>query len=563
MKIKSFFKKNYFLVFLKVLGLEPMYVSKIYPNFDTKKRHCFKTFFNWFYPFLVFLLVSFKPIFETIICLKYYEAQKVSDVLFNYIPPVHYLLSFRYFRNQRRKRIYESGNMDFLKNDEGISKFMLSEKNIARMIVVFLVIFAIEKICSTLWTAESEIYTDLSDLMYIISKGIIYISVFPSNLILLINGNIFLFSFFQQVHKLQELKKKLQIKEWKENKKSSVALLCYEIIDVRYTISRLIKKTEPMYTSTTVIGGIYIGLMIEFRNWGYENVKSFIIFFIVQICFFTIVHYIDECRCEINDVVHSREFASKYILRKNDFCQSCFDIEKRSLEIKSSVEDMSKLEKDIEDIMGKDYEEKEKSPVKLDIPVSIISKSLTESKSPIFNKRNLGNNIDNSDDLDFDISPVILERVISKNDVINHKKNTTIDISPILGKRRLKKENINRITNSFSKYENVNDSMEDSVEMRKNMEEFFTTRHTNSKFSNSNVYLTTDEYVRCIYEWSTNTGSSVDWIILTNLLNENWSSFGLMGIQFANGKALAKAIFVTSTLIASGSIFGVIQNIIL
>ena len=50
---------------------------------------------------------------------------------------------------------------------------------------------------------------------------------------------------------------------------------------------------------------------------------------------------------------------------------------------------------------------------------------------------------------------------------------------------------------------------------------------------------------------STTTGSSVDWLILNNLLNQDWSSFGMFGVEFSNGKALKTAIFMTSALIAS------------
>lgn len=34
-------------------------------------------------------------------------------------------------------------------------------------------------------------------------------------------------------------------------------------------------------------------------------------------------------RGEIGKIIHRRNFASKYILRKNDFCQSRLNIEKR------------------------------------------------------------------------------------------------------------------------------------------------------------------------------------------------------------------------------------------
>jgi hypothetical protein len=97
------------------------------------------------------------------------------------------------------------------------------------------------------------------------------------------------------------------------------------------------------------------------------------------------------------------------------------------------------------------------------------------------------------------------------------------------------------------------DTMDDSAEIEKNINILLNNQENSSYLADSGCYLTNDEYIRCIYEWSTTTGSSVDWLILDKLLEENWSSFGLFGIEFSNGKALRNAIMTTLGVIASGS----------
>jgi hypothetical protein len=104
------------------------------------------------------------------------------------------------------------------------------------------------------------------------------------------------------------------------------------------------------------------------------------------------------------------------------------------------------------------------------------------------------------------------------------------------------------------------DSMEDSNEIRNNINNLLNKNSTYLMNSRGGCYLTNEEYLKCIYYWSTNTGSSVDWLILNNLLNTNWASFGMFWVEFSNGKALINAIFVTSAVISSGSAMAVISQ---
>ncbi len=57
------------------------------------------------------------------------------------------------------------------------------------------------------------------------------------------------------------------------------------------------------------------------------------------------------------------------------------------------------------------------------------------------------------------------------------------------------------------------------------------------------------QYMKSIKEWCVNTGTSIDWLILNNLLQENWAAFSIFGIEFSNGSALTYAITTTLGII--------------
>ena len=66
------------------------------------------------YTCIIILLLIYQPLLETILSIHYVEFSNIPITLFYYIVPIHYLISLQYFGCQRKKRIYESLNMEFL-----------------------------------------------------------------------------------------------------------------------------------------------------------------------------------------------------------------------------------------------------------------------------------------------------------------------------------------------------------------------------------------------------------------------------------------------------------------
>lgn len=95
--------------------------------------------------------------------------------------------------------------MEFLDVGAGIAKCMPREKTLIKSVFIMSIIFLIEAFISLFILDTPEIYNMMSYKQCIISKLIITISSLPGRIVLVINGHVFLFSFLQQLQKLQYL----------------------------------------------------------------------------------------------------------------------------------------------------------------------------------------------------------------------------------------------------------------------------------------------------------------------------------------------------------------------
>ena len=59
-----------------------------------------------------------------------------------------------------------------------------------------------------------------------------------------------------------------------------------------------------------------------------------------------------------------------------------------------------------------------------------------------------------------------------------------------------------------------------------------------------------DKILKGIYNNVEQSGSSVDWIILNNILNNKWTSIDLFGISFDDGSGISKSLALTTTIVA-------------
>lgn len=451
-------------IFLKFLGFEPLCKNKVY---------------NVLYYLFIFTVLTYYPVLLFVTYLSERESIFLSRSLLNFIQQTQFIIGFFYFRNQRTKRLYESKNLDFLdESQDGVWKYLPKEKQLLKLVFTISIIFIIESITVFFIAVEETetYYKNYSIGIQILNYILIPLSIIYGRFILTLNTHIFFFSFLQQIKKMQNLRKKLLQKEWKEGRNISVASLCYDIIDMKYTLKRMIKKLQNMYSYTTLLGAISIGIIIASKKWDFQAVTGGFMFVIMQVFFLMIIQMIDSEKEGFSDIIEHRDFASKYILRRNEFCQACINIQ---------VED---------NILENSF-----------VPSGIMS-SVSES------------------DVKFEKKILPLEKF-----------------------------------ETLEEFKETQDSLEESGDVRQRIQTMLGLNGMSDPhiLADSGCTLTTEELIRCIYEWVSNTGSSIDWIILDNILSKNWTSFGMFGIEFSDGSAFKKAVGTTIALALAGSFFNI------
>jgi len=112
--------------------------------------------------------------------------------------------------------------------------------------------------------------------------------------------------------------------------------------------------------------------------------------------------------------------------------------------------------------------------------------------------------------------------------MITLENDTIITIKEIMSNKNIKIINCdNEIDNNEIKYNDIELYETDMKETKKN----------------SNI-------IKKMYNNVEQSGSSIDWLILNNILNNKWTHIDLFGISFDDGSGISKSIALTTTIIA-------------
>jgi hypothetical protein len=572
------------VTFLKCLGLEPVFdLEQKKDNPQDIKHKEWKLVFNYLYPLIIWLFLWYHPILITTVAFTDDHKDILPRACFSFIQPIQYYVAFWYFRSQRTKRIYESRNLEFLDNPNGMWKYLPKEKTLLHLIFSISFVFIIEAIAVFIITVEesNSYYDELSSGMKGLGYFIIPISLVYGRFTLTLNTHVFLFSFFQQIQKMQALREKLGNQKWKEGRNLSVAALCYEIFDLRYTVSRMIGKLEDMYTFTTILGSIGIGLLLTTSEFDFQTVTGTVIFLIMQVFFLFVIQSIGKERDGFRKVIHHRKFASTYILRRNEFCQACLEVQRESNE-KELFQDLSfdieqltgstpeptgnlrpfpkkrkhsTLRKDIRAILAAGIENDEENGNSCDVSIDVQRIQQTRLESP----DDPVEIVDEESE-----APTASRELETSRETSRDHHVPSLDDSPddVFQKRSLGGSNEEKSGDGTLSSFHQQDSMDESEDIRQQIKKLLETGGIGDPhiLADSGCSLTTDEFIRCIYEWVTNTGSTVDWMVLNSILNEDWASFGMFGVEFSDGSALRKAIYMTTLLVGVGSALGFLEE---
>jgi hypothetical protein len=462
-----------------------------------------KKYLSVFYTFFIFFLLWYYSIFLFVLSVE--KEKFYPQAFFSLIIPFQYIVSYNYFRSQETKKIYDDSNE--IETSE-LKKYFPDEEKLIDIIFIISFLLTIGS-WSLFFFYRNDYFEDANIVLQIVSYFFIPLSLFYGFPVISLNIVIFSFSFIREIHKMSQIRKKITNKKW-NNRKISVASLCYEIFDIRFTLSNTINKLEDIYTSTTLLGAFALGFFLQKQEITAQGIIGIVLYFSVQTFFLIIINCIGNEREKFKQIVRTRDFASRYILRRDEFCQACLDIQKECHDEKDIFADVPK------DFSG-------------NLSLFILQRERRKSK---------------------------------KFKTLKGKNKTSFLMNPQNEETFEKKE--------METLEETEDSTIGSLEDSENIRIRFNNllneegdEENPHNLADTGCVLTSEEYIRCIYEWVSNTGSITDWIVLNSILNEDWACFSLIGINFGDAHAFRKALSVTSVLIATGSVFGLLERFIM
>ena len=433
------------------------------------------------YKFLIFLILSFTPSLYLYDVIMNNNKDIIPTISFTIMQPILYIIIQDVFSTNYFLKIYhESHNPKYKK----IHYCLPNEKKIVISVITISSISAIASFIFYLITEKAFIYDELNNIGDVLVTIMYFLNWIYGRLILSLSLNIFFYVFIKQLKDLKYTYYKID-PDNVENMIGSmpVADLLHDIIWVRHNFNTAIRMLEYVYITATICGSISIAYIIDYGIYTNDNIAAGGLYVLIQGLFMAIIALVEQQRQKLLVLIRSTKFSEKYILRRNEICRACMDIENK---IKNNL---------FKDESGN-------------------SSDSSDRKSPSNNKC-----IECLDNKPLDNCKIN----ISHNKIDTEKQKHSFILR-------------NRLTKMVN--ENI-----DSLSKKK---------HKRNKSIYSILYdnkMNTFDYVKCSYEWVKSTGQMIDWMILTNALNDEWEAFSLFGIKFSNGSAFKKAVATTSLAI--------------
>jgi hypothetical protein len=466
------------------------------------------------YKCLIFLILSFTPSLYLYDVIINNNKDIIPTISFTIMQPFLYIIIHDVFSTNYFLKIYhESHNPKYKK----IHYCLPNEKKIVISVITISSISAIASFIFYLISEKAFIYDELNNVGDVFVTIMYFLNWIYGRLILSLSLNVFFYVFIKQLKDLKYIYYKID-PDNVENMIGSmpVADLLHDIIWVRHNFNTAIRMLEYVYITATICGSISIAYIIDYGIYTSDNIAAGGLYVVIQGLFMCIIALVEQQRQKLLVLIRSTKFSEKYILRRNEICRACMDIENK---IKNN------LLKDDSDNNSKSNNSDSNNSHSNNS--SSHNSSSDDRKSPSINK--------------------CIECLDNKN----------------LDNKCLDNKNFNDCEININSYNNINTQIKKPKHsfvlrnrltkmVNENIESHSGKKHKRNRSIYSILYdnkMNTFDYVKCSYEWVKSTGQMIDWTILTNALNDEWEAFSLFGIKFNNGSAFKKAVATTSLAI--------------
>jgi hypothetical protein len=262
---------------------------------------------------LILLLLASVP---TTFFYKYFTTEDkslLSTAVMMLIPFTNYMVILNYFKKPYFFKVYTDivYNKDY--TTYSLEKIILSN---TIGITAFTLIISYVYYFMGYRTISLDMYVNklyLKIILFIYS--VVY--NFYSRFIFLLNANIFFIVFYKHYIDICNEENKIKDKKsWTVDKyKTSISVICYNLLFIRTEIRQSIKLLEYIYITSTVLGSISIGIIIQNKEINIFLVGSIIIWGIMQIVFLFIMSLITEKKGDLINQINKPKFSIHYLIK--------------------------------------------------------------------------------------------------------------------------------------------------------------------------------------------------------------------------------------------------------
>lgn len=459
--------------------------------------------------FLLNLCLLISPI---IVGCIFYNINSLPLLIWSSIPVVEYILGYVYSKKNHLQSLRADCKKDNIKipsDNVLILSYLLFGVFMATLNIVIMSVTTQPSILLDAFKKTTNTAKYVFLMMYMVIYWISMSMVLANNLF------IFVMTFRKHIIDLEMLHSEIETRLIWHMKKDSMNYLMIRITNIRYVLNNSIDCLESFYTTSTIIGAIAIGPMINFNIWEPYCLYYLSFYAIIQVIFMYFIYRISSLKGDITHLVRSPNIMSRYLNLINNT--------KNNQQRHVHFNDYSFANQDLQGSS---------------VATPLANRDLQTPESP-----RLRSALRNG-------SPRIVARRSSddtheNSERVRYYPSDTSSIPLQTGIRYVHGDNLPTLFGSESS-PGLYSSMEANASNIEKLERYCPDTFPSFK---SQKELEKDQITVMEYKML----ASIDWIILHQILSESWADFSLLGISFGDTSVIQKGIGMTSAIIIASS----------